>query len=297
MWWVDGSALWWALRVDALTTPFGRMVADNAQWILRPLTFITIYVEAFAWLLPFSPWKNQHFRLAAIAIFVALHVGFGAFLAIGLFWMISIAGWLIFLPPMFWDALEKRLSALRLPLLPGRSGRPHIVLSAFVIVCMLMVSAWNLRTFDAANGFKNSRPYFPQTYNQPFIMLRLDQYWAMFSPTPPKEDGWFVPKGKLMDGTYVDLRTGVSPPDYSKPGNVAGSYWRQRWRKYLFSLNQPFFKPSRKPYADWLQMHWTDQHPNGPRVVEVELMWVVERSLPRREAEPEPRSIGRWVYR
>ena len=49
-------------------------------------------------------------------------------------------------------------------------------------------------------------------------MLRLDQFWNMFAPYPLKYDGWHVMRGKLRDGTVVDLLSGDErEPGWEKP--------------------------------------------------------------------------------
>gem|GEM_PF-7000589 len=73
--------------------------------------------------------------------------------------------------------------------------------SAFLISCLLYITAWNLRTTD----FNRRDDYFPTTLNKYGFMFRLDQYWSMFAPYPLEDDGWFVVSGKTKSEQRVNL--------------------------------------------------------------------------------------------
>ena len=66
-------------------------------------------------------------------------------------------------------------------------------------------------------------------------MVRLDQKWNMFAPNPLTNDGWYILKGQLIDGSEVKLFPS-GPLDESKPEQVSDLYVDQRWRKYMRNL-------------------------------------------------------------
>jgi len=75
----------------------------------------------------------------------------------------------------------------------------------------------------------------------------------MFSPSPPREDGWIVMPGILNNGKEVDVfrsnvvaigggRTGyMTRVSYSKPPRILDSFANHRWRRYLLHLLSTYF--------------------------------------------------------
>ena len=279
--WLNGGALYWALQVDAYVLPLGRWLAQVPA-LLPPLTTAVMLVEGLGPFLAFVPWRTDRFRLATVALFVAMHLAFGATLSIGLFWAISITSWLVFLPTSFFDAVERRLPSLTTGVQPGCSGSPSVVATAFVGVCLAMVLAWNVRSLEIHHPQLQVTRYVPNAWNVAPQLLRLDQYWAMYSP-PPRTDGFVIAEATLDDGTMVDLLTG-GPVDRSA-ADIAGHYPRQRWRKFLFQLATPRMALARPGLAEHLRRRWDEDHPSGPKVLRLRLIWMMQRS---RRGPPEP---------
>ncbi|CAM2010389.1 DCC1-like thiol-disulfide oxidoreductase family protein [Acanthopleuribacter pedis] len=106
--WENGTALYYALNIDAWTRPFG-------SWMLQfhemnaLATHGTLYLELFGPFLPFLPLFTAQFRMLAITVFCSLHIGIALTMDVGLFSYISMAGWLPYLPTKFWDFLGARI--------------------------------------------------------------------------------------------------------------------------------------------------------------------------------------------
>lgn len=103
-WWIDGTAIWYALNVDQFTTPLGKSLL-SFPGLLKVSTYYTIYLEALGPLLLFVPYRNGPIRTVVTFLFMGLHAGFLLFMELGLFPYISMVGWIVFLPRGFWDRL------------------------------------------------------------------------------------------------------------------------------------------------------------------------------------------------
>lgn len=108
--WENGTALYYALNIDAWTRPFGTWMLQFAD-MNTFATHATLYLEYIGPFLPFIPLFNAQFRMLAISIFFSLHIGIAMTMDVGLFSYISMAGWLPYLPSKFWDILGARLSS------------------------------------------------------------------------------------------------------------------------------------------------------------------------------------------
>lgn len=128
-WREDGSALFYALGAEQLTTPFGEW-AQQFPDVLRVLTFAALGVEVIAPILLFSPFRTTACRLIAIATLMGMHLGILLTMNIGIFPWTSAFCMLAFLPGPVWDWLEPRVRAAlpawrdRLARARGTLGRP-----------------------------------------------------------------------------------------------------------------------------------------------------------------------------
>lgn len=111
-WRSDGTALFYALSAEHLTTPFGEW-AQQFDTMLRVLTFATLGIEVVAPILLFSPFLYPSARLMAIASLVGLHIGIWLTMNIGIFPWTSILCMLAFVPSQSWDWLTQRGGAWR----------------------------------------------------------------------------------------------------------------------------------------------------------------------------------------
>lgn len=170
-----------------------------------------------------------------------------------------------------------RLGALTAWLLPFRDRHihPSLVTSAFVGVAMLFVFYINLSTLP---GFAWRLPPGWDAWRD---TLHLAQKWNMFTPEPPRYDGWYVVRGESRDGTIVDvLRERIGEPDWTRPHYLAREYPNYRWRKYLIGLAHSDYAVVRPYYANYLCRRWNERRALEKRLVEVKLYFNVERVQP-----------------
>jgi hypothetical protein len=116
---------------------------------------------------------------------------------------------------------------------------------------------WNLHTVD-----EKKFPISPSAA-VPGVLLRLDQYWAMFAPAPLDRDGWYVIPGRLRDHTQVDLFRNGAPVDYHVRNHdeIYAQYPNERWRKYFMNLQTDTFIPQRLYYGRYLCRWWNEGRP------------------------------------
>jgi hypothetical protein len=230
VWHSEGTAVWYALHLDQLTTPLGRWLGEQEAW-LPWITRGTLAFELLGWLFAFSPWRTAWFRGATLVAFLAFHVGLALCLHLGPFPFVCLAGWLLFTPSEWWDWLATRRTHPA-PASPGTlTSAPRLPYWQEALVLMLLANVvlWNLRTtaFDFWRGF------YPPSVNWIVEVPRLDQMWAMFAPYPQVNDGWYEVPAKLQDERRIDLLTWQEPTADPPSGHP---YAGERWRKYLMNL-------------------------------------------------------------
>lgn len=103
-WVPDGTAVYFALQLDYLATPFA-MWFRQFEALLTPLTYYVWGLELIGPILIFSPIFQRKLRMLFLLAFATMHIGFFFFLEIGLFPLISIVMNLLFLPSWVWDRL------------------------------------------------------------------------------------------------------------------------------------------------------------------------------------------------
>src|SRR5215217_2789148 len=110
-WRVDGTAIYYVLGLDQLTTPVGAYLY-NFPTLLEVLTFTTIGLEAVGPFLLFCPVLTGPVRTAAVAAFMGLHFGIWLTMDLGFFPWISAFCMVCFLPSWFWDKATGKLRGM-----------------------------------------------------------------------------------------------------------------------------------------------------------------------------------------
>jgi predicted DCC family thiol-disulfide oxidoreductase YuxK len=107
-WWSEGSAIYYALSIDYLATPIGKILRDAPYSSLKLLNWAVLVLEVLSPICLIVPVKRVWFRLAAILGIVILHVSISSVLFVGIFPLIGITGMLFFLPGQFWESIERK---------------------------------------------------------------------------------------------------------------------------------------------------------------------------------------------
>ncbi|KYR02175.1 hypothetical protein DLAC_00989 [Tieghemostelium lacteum] len=142
---------------------------------------------------------------------------------------------------------------------------------------------WFILAFNFNNFQYMSLGYRP-VLNNMALVLRLDQAWGMFSPSPPKIHWWTVIHGVLVDGTPVELfknegifnfeiNTDVS---YDKPDPFYKSYGNHRWLKYWEGFCRPNSELLRLALGRYICKQFNSKHSGGDQLKRFSIYFVYE---------------------
>jgi hypothetical protein len=103
-WIPDGTALYYALQLDYMVTPFGLWLSEFPDF-LQGLTFSVWWLECIGPILIFSPFFHRTFRTLCLAAFITLNLGLYLCLELGLFPLVALVMNLAFVPSWMWDRM------------------------------------------------------------------------------------------------------------------------------------------------------------------------------------------------
>jgi len=325
VWHTEFSGVYYAINCDAYAKPLGIAVREY-DGLMKFLTAGSFGLELVGPLLVLSPLWTSRVRIVLIAAFWMFHVGLAATLTLGLFPIICIIAWTVYLPGEFWNELARRTvrlkriavvrKAIRAANQLGRRtrngsstwlaraesfrwsnrGLKAWLMNGAVGLLLIYVVLWNIRERDV-KGWEERIPTL--AYNGVGLALGLDQNWGMFSPIPRTEDGWLVMKGTLRDGSVVNLWQPNLPLPWEKPPVVSDTYISQRWRKYLDNLNTDYYALRRLDFCEWLGRRWNAEQANGDttrQVVVIELYHCIEATPPPGQPFPELETRSLYDY-
>ena len=293
-WTHDGTALYYALSLDQLLLPGGRLLYPHPD-LLRFLTFTTWYTEL---LLPFAlfiPFKVAWWRLLVISVLAIFHIGISLTLFVGLFFLINFVSLLALLPPILLDLLTTQVAQRtvwpqnlkpRLPTwqLPWQisivrtnvfpSAVAYVMKEAIVLFSLVYICWWNIDDL-----FSKSNHWMSASTRWVGYLFRLDQHWGMFAQTVFKDDGWFILEGTTTKGQLLSLTHPCSPLSYAKPKAIVKQFKNDRWRKY--SENYLFVDNiwMRPYYCNYFLRIWHQGHFRPP-LKRITIVYMKEVSLP-----------------
>lgn len=177
--------------------------------------------------------------------------------------------------------LSQAVSGIRFRPNPLRLGGLGNLLAVFFL---LYVIAWNISIL--------TRPFWiPIQYRWVGVFSRVDQIWDMFTPSPLREDGWYIVHARRMSGEELDLFRPGQPVSFEKPSpaQVAAQYTDERWRKYYLNLYGDNYAPYRIHYARYLCRKWNrDLTRDDPSAIDkFEIYFTIRVNVPR-GIEPPP---------
>lgn len=250
VWHTDGTAVEFALKLDRIVAPAGQYLLLLPESVLRLITFATLYLEKWGPFLLLVPFFTRQIRTGVALTFMLFHAGLAVSFELGVFPFICIAAWVLVLPSGFWDSVridqlkrvgERMLDTIRsqvrqiarpINVMPGISETLIAIMALFGTVSSAMLYA----------GMMDEQFY--DTLYQPVEpvvnTINLRQRWDMFSPEPPRRDGWFIVAGYGDGGAAVNLLASQEPLVWGRPSQVSDTYRNQRWRKYMeWVMNKP----------------------------------------------------------
>lgn len=271
-WRTEGTAVYYMLSLEQFATPLGTWLLQFPA-LLKVLTFTSLYLEGACLLILLCPLWRGPVRTTAVFAYLLLHLGIGCCIHIGIFTLVAACATLGLLPSWFWDRTTRPVTVdFRIP---------HLL----AVLAALYVAWWNLADWRGWNMPK-----------APGYFFQFEQRWSMFAPTVLREDGWFVPEGRLGNGKSVDLHT-REVVNWDKPAHLSSTFPNDRWRKWFLNLYNRDFAGYRQPYADYLRRRWNSEHRGPWQVREIRLWYMLETTLPEYQ-QPEVRKLmlGEYYY-
>jgi hypothetical protein len=301
--WLGGDALLWTMAFDYFTLPPAHFLAGFPA-LLEWMALATVWLELAGPLLVFFPWQTGKIRLALIAAFAALHLTIHLTLTVGLFSIMSMAGWMLFVPPGFWNALRvpvfrRRASSVVSPatsdakalqVATSRSMSSALwwsKLLAFIAVqsvcgVLLIYTLFQNATplaLEAIAAAPEQRGRFrwlvvPAPLHNFGQALTLNQTWDMFRYSP-RFDGWYVARAELANGDVIDLFW-ERPASEEKPALPSAAFPNDHWRYYFHYLTDNEYAEFRQPATEFLCRRWNATHDAEQQIVRLQLLWYGE---------------------
>ncbi|GGG31619.1 HTTM domain-containing protein [Pontibacter amylolyticus] len=297
-WHTDGTALYYALSLDQILMPVGKLIYPYPE-LLKFLTLSAWYTELLLPFLLLIPFYNHVWRLVVIGVLFVFHISISLTLFVGLFYLINIASISGLLPPQAMNWAERKFfTSFRRPF----SGQFQRIFKGFKSPAQLRLEISMQKPLLSKNQLRYAREGFVTfvliyciwwnlagaTVRVPAMtesttwfgnLLRVDQRWGMFAPAVFKDDGWYVLEGHAANGQLIDLNREGKEADYAKPASVMSMFKNDRWRKYsenyLF-VNYAFLRPY---YCNYLVRRWNEAHPQNP-IKELQVIYMKEYTQP-----------------
>jgi hypothetical protein len=303
--WMGGDAVMYITQADQLTYLFGNYLPE-LHGLLRVFTVlwvVLLFASPLLLLLTGFP------RAVLGSLFVGMHLGMAVTIRVGLFPIVVVVGFLLFLQTPVWDAAERGVARL------DRSGslarwRSRLESRARSVPAL---GAWAPRSIgsDRANDSDGSRlsaglargqvlfttvlPYAflvlivlssassvgyadtPDPAEEVLDAVEMQQSWQMFAPDPIDTTRWYVAAGTLEDGTERDVLHD-SEFDFERPSRVETAYPTARWRKYFANVYGADNENHRSYLANYLCSDWNRTHETS--VESVTIYQAYERTDP-----------------
>lgn len=272
-WRQDGTAVYLALSLDQLATPRAAWLLAHPQ-LMQTLTFLTL---GFEFLGPLLIWLPAPFRFLWCLSVAAMHLGFGTFLHLGVFALTGAFSSVGLLPSQVWDGWKTT------------SPPPEVARSGWqwTLVALLLVYLWlgnraTLRSNEWSLG----------PWSAPGYLLGLDQYWGVFSPSPPESDGWIVVDAHRFDQQHFDLFAHYfgehTELTWEKPRYVASTYPNARWRKFMLNLETDGWASLREGLARYLSRRWNTSHSSDELVADFQIYYLTRATPPQGQPQNSP---------
>ncbi|WP_008314015.1 DCC1-like thiol-disulfide oxidoreductase family protein [Leptolyngbya sp. PCC 6406] len=238
-------------------------------------------------------WQGHHrYRFEAIAYVCSLSPLF--------WWIAPLLRWspLMGLGTQFYEAIannRRRAGLLTRPLaFKTFSVKPTRLQNGAAGLLLLLTFLWNVRSITNHYAFVDSpnsairvlrRITNSRTANRLHGLMqaaRLDQSWSIFSPSAPRDDGWYIVEGILENQDRVNLLQTDQAISMEKPtlGQRQALYRNLQWRTYFINLNRTVGETLYPYYGDYLCRSWNQKHDSGPHLSSLEVTFMDERTVP-----------------
>jgi len=244
------------LSLDQIRLPMGDWLYEYPM-LMKGLTYFVFVLELLIPLLILIPFKRSWARLSAFVLLIILHIGIGFTLYVGLFYVINMVTAIGLIPSSFFDQFERfRISNVNK--IKRKSVYAFQYVSAtlsfgVIAICLILnLSFMNWFSYELNSSF-----------NTVVNVLRLNQYWGMFSPHIMKEDGWYVYNGYTEEGKHWDLFYNTPYIITDKPKHLVKNYKSDRWRKLGENIQRKEYTFLRPMFCKYYLKKWNREHPEN----------------------------------
>lgn len=266
-WRVSGSAIACVLNYDQASS-FGHFLL-RYPGSLHFLSFFVVDLERFGPFFWFFPWRTTTLRIISLLLCIFFHTGIALTMNIGLFPFVCIAPLIAMMPGRFWDLFTPELPTMAKGLI--QKGFIYNLKNSLLFMMIIYIVFYNI------GSLPYSRIKMPSSMLWIAYVLQQNQYWNMFSPNPPRDDGWIVVAGTLENNSKVNLFDRVGQPlNFHKPDHRDLFYKDQRWRSYLKELRYVGKKGYQVAYGNYLCHSWNKSHRGGQKLDEIEFIYMME---------------------
>jgi hypothetical protein len=266
--WLDGTAVQ-RIAEDAV------LGADRpvGEGLGRFLTYATLGFEIGFPLLLFFPWKNGIFRLFAALVVLLFHWGVAFFADVGYFKWASLSVLVLLLPGFVWGKIAKRREG-ESSIEPRWIGWPLYGIATMVVLLGLrtvsgvgfLAKPMQAIAFD--KGLKYVIP--PKFENASW----LNQDWKLYSPNPPKADGWLYV-------TVTDRFKGVLPARMDKgPHSFAGDAVMPHFVAGMrYRMGDSLYQPALEPWMMFELARFEKDHKEQMPAIQFITIWYHDPSI------------------
>ena len=291
--WYLGRELWYVLNLEKNARVHAHLLLAYPR-VCEALTWGTLGMELLAPLVLLVPRKVQRNRAALALAFAGLHLGFFAFIRLGVFTLYSLLLWVPLVPGELWGRAGRwvlaRAGAGRAE---AASRSPEPTWAMRPLEKLAVVTLLAATEFTILAGL-TPHAALAEALAVPMGVVGVDQAWTMYDDRSTT-DGWWVAPAELANGARVDLVT-ERPVDLAKPADVGDRYGDQRWTDYLIDISHVDVSYLAPGYANVLCRRWNARHAAGDAARTVSLVFMREETgISSVDAPVKDERLKRWT--
>jgi len=155
-----------------------------------------------------------------------------------------------------------------------------IELIAILFVCYIIW--WNLTIIDEYEYGM------PANLKEIGGIFRFELVLPEHTPSPIRDDGWFIIPAVLANKKEVDLFKDGDPISFYKPHLVSEIFPSHRWRVFLMNLHLEKHQEVRLHYGRYLcrEWNWWDRHTEEYGLVTFRIIYQKEQTMPNYKIKP-----------
>lgn len=255
--WTGGEAVHYLFWQDAIArTPAVWAREVLPVWMLKAMSYGTLFAEVAGAALLVSWWRRSACRLIAVVMLGALHLGIWMTVNVGLFSLVMVSTYWLFAGERTWAWLSARLR--RWPEWGTRVSAPPPSLGAASPAGELAPGLWALTCALMLGPGLQFLPAPSRPTNGPFLqsvaqVFKVSQTWSLFGPEAPTEEGLFVVVALTQDGREVDPYRGGAP--LNEIPEAYGAWLAQEWVGHSIRMRKGWFPGLREDFERRLWQH------------------------------------------